>query len=1006
MRERYLRFGLMIICIFTLLISCGGSSTESSGGSSVTTTTASIALTAEPSEEIPADGSSSAAITATLSDGSGGAVSQGTKVTFSTTLGSFANGATSYTVTTEDDSGTRMVSLSSSTPGTATVTASSDGVTQGVTVQFVAVSDTPAALSLESSKTTVKSDTSDSVTITATVRAQSSAIIEGVPVAFEATGGQLSASNVETDVDGKASVTFSAGSDKENHYVSIGAFVYGIEEPRYVNVEITGTTVALSANTTNIEVGAPAVDLTITVNDAGGTGIDGAPVILTATPAGRVTLSAESWNTDNGRVDVDVSGSTPGDVTVTAQSLGSEASLDFVVGEEGFVFGITSPEEDPASLYTGSILPIVVNAPDQDDVLLVTTVGQLTGGGETGRVITVPVSAAGTASAVLISDAAGVATVWVMDATDPLTSDSLKVGIDPPVSESSQIAFQASPTVIETNAGDINTATLVATVRNDCDQIIKGAPVAFSITDGTATGGGEFISPAITYTNNEGKATATFTAGAISSGANGVEICASVVGMPAAGSDCLSIIIGGTAGSVMITHGTAIESVSNDTAYTLPMAVQVTDSNGNPVQGTTVSLGVWPKRCASGYWYEVEDDKCEPLYECILDNEDENRNLILDSAEDRNGDGFLTPPNSAAGAIPRYVTTDENGVATFELIYTKSSAAWIEDEFTATTLVLGTETKTTSTFWLPYIEEDACHLPHSPYNTKSITLSADPSTLTADGISTSAVTAMVTDALNRPADGEVVTFMVTSGTGTIAPSFTVTVDGIAEATYTASNTTGTETITAAVVGSECASATADITLTTAEFPIASFAAEDLNDEDHVLFTDASTPSLVTGAAIVEWYWTFARATGTVISHSSIQDPGSVSLDSAGSYVVTLTVTDSLGAQDTVMKVVEVADQTVQATAPTASFSSTDLGDSNHVLFTDDSTAVSGTSIHNWFWTFADKDGTELITKNAQNPGSINLGELGTYTTGNYIVSFKVWNNLGESDTVVQVVTVE
>nr|HOO89338.1 Ig-like domain-containing protein [Syntrophales bacterium] len=633
------------------------------------------------------------------------------------------------------------------------------------------------------------------------------------------------------------------------------------------------------------------------------------------------------------------------------------------------------------------------------------------GGGEIGRVITVPVSAAGTASAVLISDTAGVATIWVMDATDPLTSDSLKVEIYPPVSASSQIALQASPTITETNAGDINTATLVATVRNNSDQIIKGAPVAFFITDGTATGGGEFISPAIAYTNKEGKATATFTAGAISSGADGVQICASVVGIPAAGADCVSIIIGGTAGAVTVTQGSAIESVSNDTAYKLPMAVQVTDSDGNPVQGTTVSLGVWPKRCATGYWYEVEPDKCEPMYECILTNEDENRNLILDSGEDRNGDGFLTPPISAAGSIPPYVTTDENGVATFDLIYLKSSAAWIEDEFTATTFVHGTETKTTYTFWLPYQEDEACHLPHSPYTTKSVTLSAAPSTLTADGVSTSTVTAVVTDALNRPADGEIVAFMVTTGTGTVYPGSVTTVNGIAETTYTSSHTPGTETITVAVLDSECASATTDITLTTAEFPTANFTAEDLNDENHVLFTDASTPSLVTNAAIVGWSWTFARASGLVISTSTEENPGSVSLNSAGSFVVTLTVTDALGAQDTIMKVVEVTDQTVTPTAPTAAFNWTDLGDGQHVLFTDNSTAVSGTTIHNWFWTFADINGTELLTSNAQNPGSVDLAgpppaTPSGYIDTNYIVSFKVWNNLGESDTVVQVVTVK
>jgi len=902
MKRSYLQLGFIIAFIFIFLVSCGGSSTESGGegGSG----TAAITLSADPKEGIPADGTSSATITATLIDGSGKAVTQGTAVTFSTTRGFFAQN----TVSTVDDSGIALASLKSNTSGVAFVTASSCGATDTTSVVF---SDVPASLSLESSKTTVKSDNSDSSTITAVARAESSAVIEGVTVSFGATAGGISASHAVTDADGKASVTFSSGADKENHYVSISASVFGVEEPRYVNVEITGTTVALSANTTNIEVGAAPVNLTVTVSDAGGISIYDAPVSLTATPAGRVSLSKYSGNTDfGGRFNVEVSGTTSGNVTVTAQSLGAEASQDFVVGEAGFVFGITSPEEDPASLYTGSNLPIVVNAPTQTNVLFVTTVGTLTGIGGTGRVITEPVFG-GAASAVLSSDVAGVATVRVMDATDPSTSDSLKVDIYPPVSESSQIALQASPTVIETNAGDINTATLVATVKNAADQIIKGAPVVFWME--RATGGGEFISPSIAYTNSEGKATATFTAGSLPSDANGVGICAEVAGMPVAGKSCVSIIIGGTAGAVIITQGSVIESISNDTAYRLPMSVQVTDSDGSPVKSTAVSLGVWPPHCASGHWVEVKENECEPQYECVLINEDENRNLTMDPGEDRNGDGSLTPPISAAGSIPPYVTTDENGVATFDLIYLKSSAAWVETEVTATTYVLGTETKSTYTFWLPWLEGESCHLPHSPYNTKSVSLlSAVPSTLAADGSSTSTVTALVTDALNRPTDGDTVVFSVTSGTGTVDPAWAVTVDGIAETTYTASFIPGTETVMAAVVGSECAYAAVNITLNSAALPTANFEAEDLNDGRHALFTDASSPSAATGAPIITWYWTFQKADGdsAETDHSYLKDPGVIELYGAttgvaASYAVTLRVTDALGAQNTVMKVVDV-----------------------------------------------------------------------------------------------------
>ena len=92
----------------------------------------------------------------------------------------------------------------------------------------------------------------------------------------------------------------------------------------------------------------------------------------------------------------------------------------------------------------------------------------------------------------------------------------------------------------------------------------------------------------------------------------------------------------------------------------------------------------------------------------IYANEDTaNRNLILDPGEDLNGDGQLTPPSSAAGTLPATVRTDENGVAEFNLVYLKGSAAWIEAEITASTLVLGTETQSVTRFFLGYSKADA-----------------------------------------------------------------------------------------------------------------------------------------------------------------------------------------------------------------------------------------------------------------------------------------------------------
>jgi len=322
---------------------------------------------------------------------------------------------------------------------------------------------------------------------------------------------------------------------------------------------------------------------------------------------------------------------------------------------------------------------------------------------------------AGQASAVLRSSEAGVAIVQVFDADDPSTTDSLKVAISAPNSEASQIALQASATVVAPSTGGIsNTVTLTATVKNVSDQPVGSAPVAFSIEN--PTGGGETISPVIVYTDSSGEASSTFTSGSLSSDAQGVTVKASVVGT--AIEDTTAIVIGGTAGSVMIGQGTTITSINDDTAYRLPMSVMVSDSNGNPMSGANVTLSLWPSQYRTGVWVEA-DGECEPGVTGTFINEDANRNLILDPGEDTGPggapDGQLTPPSSAAGSAPATVTADENGVANFNVVYLKISAAWIRDEITASTLVLGTETQSTYTFWLPWLDGEECSLPHSPY---------------------------------------------------------------------------------------------------------------------------------------------------------------------------------------------------------------------------------------------------------------------------------------------------
>ncbi len=764
---------------------------------------ATILLDAPSPDKIPADGSSSAVITATVKDQAGNAVPKGTAVSFETTLGKFANGQKTMATELPGDTGAISVSLIAGTvPGTAEITCRAGSVSQKITAEITRkTGENAASFSLSLSQISVKSDNSDTSTVTATVLDASAAAVKDVTVTFKAvdesgkSAGQISASSVVTDALGKASVTFSSGTlEKANRVVNVVAAVSGLGE-KFIPVQVIGTVISLSSESMILEIGGKDKTVaTVTVTDAGTTPVYDVPVSLSAEPSGILTwkpVTGQPADQDgnlttdvSGKVRVEVSAKNAAkEVILKAEALGASGTVTYSVGSVNAILGIISPEEETAGLETGKELTIKVRAPTQTSVDFSTTFGHWADNGE--KVYRAPVTA-NQATARLISSEAGLATIQVSDPNDPATSDMLKVAIAAPSSEASQVSLQTSSSVISISTGDLkNTVTLTATVKNAKSQVVGGAAVAFSLEK--TTGGGEFISPVVSYTDATGTARTIFTSGSLSSDSKGVHIIASVVGKTGV-TDDVWVVIGGKAGSVLVGQGTTVDSSKDNTHYILPMSVLVSDSNGNAVAGAKVSLGAWPSRYATGY--RLSDSPCPVVFEGIWLNEDENRNLILDSGEDANKNGELTPPNTAAGALSEEtVTTNENGTAEFSLVYLKSYSNWVETEISANTLVSGTETRTTYSLWLPSLKSDACALPASPFTSKpqiALSLTADPETIAADGTETSTVQAMLTDADGRKvADGTAVKFSTTAGT--LSSSSATTVNGSAQVKLTGPN---------------------------------------------------------------------------------------------------------------------------------------------------------------------------------------------------------------------------
>lgn len=160
-------------------------------------------------------------------------------------------------------------------------------------------------------------------------------------------------------------------------------------------------------------------------------------------------------------------------------------------------------------------------------------------------------------------------------------------------------------------------------------------------------------------------------------------------------------------------------------------------------------------------------------------------------------------------------------------------------------------------------------------------------------------------------------------------------------------------------------------------PVADFNASATNicASECINFTDLSTNSPSS------WNWTFPGATP---STSTSQNPTNICYNSAGSYDVTLSVTNANGTHDTTfVNYITVAD-----CSPVADFSVSATSTCSGLCldFTDQST----NSPTSWAWTFA---GGTPATSTAQNP-TVCYASAGTYN-----VTLLVTNASGNDDTV-------
>lgn len=662
--------------------------------------------------------------------------------------------------------------------------------------------------------TAVQSDGSDSATISVLALDSSNGAVAGAVVDFSTTAGFMSASSAVTDATGLATISFSAGiADPTNQTVTITA-TSGTASAVSIPVDVVGSSVSITATRDNLVIGGAATStLTITAINSAGTGVNGVPVTISidsTASTGLATLSTPGGGTTNsqGQWSVDLTGTSPGTVRVVAMALNATTTYDFLVENVAGSLLITTPvSEETIAINVAAAVSIAVPA-SVTDITLVSSLGTW---GSSGTSIATWSGLVGpvTVNDTLTSAGVGTASINVADTNNAAVNDHILLYfVNKTVDANSVVSLQASPTTINpTTASAASTSAIEAHVYDASstpNTNIAGARVTFTLSN--TTGSGEYVYPAVAYTDAFGVARTTLYAGTQSTTGNGLTVTGSLDATktaPSVVTSSVSIIVGGTAGSISIGVGTKASAIGS-TGYSLPISLQVSDANGSAMANTVVNLSLWPQSYALGFW------ACSPepgiWRETILANEDLDRDLNLDTIpanEDRSGDGYLTPANSSGGTIPATVTTDANGIATFNLSYLKVNAGFVYDLLTATTLVQGTETLATTRFWLPALESDVtgCYLGESPFTTSwpQLLAVADVTSVAVGG--STDITVTLIDQFGVPYDAQSVsaeiiaegTFSASHPTLSASPQ-TTDASGMAAFTYTSGDQAGTDWI--------------------------------------------------------------------------------------------------------------------------------------------------------------------------------------------------------------------
>ena len=642
------------------------------------------------------------------------------------------------------NSGTFTTTISNSQAGTFKVTALVENALQ-VRSNTVQVTFKPAVgvsapevneIKLISSGQTLPSEgSSEGILITAILKNSANNLVEGAVVSFRSDSGEIQPVQIEgssaeagiTDAAGRAQARLTTVGNPKERTITVTATVTtptGATKSMDIQIPVKGTKVAIQGSNA-VTIGVP-VEYTVTLKDSADVGLAGHVLNVTSNPnLGNVVDPVSVTTNGLGQATVKFTANNLGPDSADTLEVSSDlteqtATLTVTISDDKFVVTpIPLPPpfeerctsiENPATVEPHCEIPLgkaqqfkvewtksgkqVPNT----KIELSTTRGNLPSQTFT--------QLDGTATFTLSSaNNAGPAIVSVRAENGP----SFQFEVEFVATNANSIFLQPSRAVISTNVpgSDTEQSEIIAVVRDAANNLVKGKRIDFVLTDIT---GGQ-LTRNTDITDSFGRASTVYIAGSSSSGEKGITVKGTVSDTPAV-NNTTSLTVAQR--SLFITIGAGIDIVRDGPRYTVPHSVLITDSNGTPVADAEVTLGIYPKSYFKGVVVAGEDGNTVEIAN-ICDNEDINRDGILDAGEDQNGNGKLDPGNVVT-VDNLIVKTDKSGFVDFNVAYAIQYAMWIEAEVIARAVVSGSEGSATVQFFTTCAipDKESCPSP-SPF---------------------------------------------------------------------------------------------------------------------------------------------------------------------------------------------------------------------------------------------------------------------------------------------------